>query len=243
MKEGRSVKNQGLKHGETPLLELIDVRKAYKIDEVPVTALRGLSLKVARGDFVTIIGPSGSGKTTLLNVIGLLDRPDEGRVFMDGVNVSRLDQAKLGEIRLRKIGFIFQTFQLIPWLSAVDNVEVPLIIAGEDGLRRRRRAVELLNLVGLSGRLKHRPSQLSGGEQQRVAIARALANRPEMVLADEPTGNLDSKTGWEIVQLLKRLNSEGKTTLIVVTHNPDLTQIAKRTLHIKDGMIVKEELH
>jgi len=204
---------------------------------VLVPALRGLSFTVEEGELLTIFGPSGSGKSTLLHLIGCLDRPDEGEILIDGANVLELSDDKLAELRLTKIGFVFQFFNLLPRLTALRNVELPLTIAGVSEKEASERAEEMLRLVGLEARMNHRPSELSGGEQQRVAIARALVNNPKIVLADEPTGNLDTKTGWEIVQLMRKLNQEKSQTFVVVTHDPQIAETAHRIIHLKDGLI------
>ena len=210
--------------------------------EVPVPALKGINFEVNSEDFTVILGTSGSGKTTLLNIIALLDRPTEGTVFVDELDASELDDKELANLRLKKFGFMFQTFQLVPWLTALKNVEVPLTIAEVTREEREERAKDLLNLVGLTERMNHRPLQLSGGEQQRVAVARALVNNPEVIVADEPTGNLDSKTGMEIVSLLHKLNDEKKVTIVIVTHDVTIASKAKRTVYLKDGMVVKEDV-
>lgn len=222
-------------------VELFDVRKDYFLGKIRVPALRGVNLKVLSGDFISIVGPSGSGKTTLLNIIGLLDRPTEGKVYINGMNVSRLSERERAKVRLKYIGFTFQMFHLIPWLTALQNVEIPLILAGVSNKLRIKRAIECLRAVGLADRMNHRPGELSGGEQQRVAIARAIANNPKIILADEPTGNLDSKTGRTIVELLRSLNEKLKTTVIIVTHNLEVAKSTNRIYHLRDGVIVKEE--
>ena len=219
------------------LLEVRDVKKTYRMGKVLVPALRGVSFDVKEGEFLTIFGPSGSGKSTLLHLMGCLDRPDEGEILIDGENVLKLSDDKLAELRLTKIGFVFQFFNLLPRLTALQNVELPLTIAGMPEKGAREKAEKTLKLVGLEARMNHRPFELSGGEQQRVAIARALINDPEIVLADEPTGNLDTKTGWEIVQLMKRLNEEKGQTFIVVTHDPHIAETAHRIVHLKDGVV------
>jgi len=224
------------------ILKLENVSKTYMMGEVPVPALKGINFEVNSEDFTVVLGTSGSGKTTLLNIIALLDRPTEGKVFVDELDASELDDKELANLRLKKFGFIFQTFQLVPWLTALKNVEVPLTIAGVTREEREERAKEFLNLVGLTERIKHRPLQLSGGEQQRVAVARSLVNNPEFIVADEPTGNLDSKTGMEIISLLHKLNNEKKVTIVVVTHDANIASKAKRTIHLKDGLIVQEEV-
>jgi len=224
------------------VLKLENVSKTYMMGEVPVPALKGINFEVNSEDFTVILGTSGSGKTTLLNIIALLDRPTEGTVFVDELDASELDDKELANLRLKKFGFMFQTFQLVPWLTALKNVEVPLTIAEVTREEREERAKDLLNLVGLTERMNHRPLQLSGGEQQRVAVARALVNNPEVIVADEPTGNLDSKTGMEIVSLLHKLNDEKKVTIVIVTHDVTIASKAKRTVYLKDGMVVKEEV-
>jgi len=223
------------------IVEVQDVKKAYRMGKVVVPALRGVSFEVREGEFLAVLGPSGSGKSTLLHLIGCLDRPDDGKIFIDGANVLKLSEEELAELRLRKIGFIFQFFNLLPRLTAIKNVELPLLIAGVSEREARKRVMEMLRLVGLEARVNHRPTELSGGEQQRVAIARALINDPKIVLADEPTGNLDTKSGWEIVQLMKRLNEERNQTFIVVTHDPHIAETADRILYLKDGLIKGEK--
>ncbi|MEM3453223.1 MAG: ABC transporter ATP-binding protein [Candidatus Hadarchaeum sp.] len=218
-----------------------EVTKIYRMGEVDLRALNGVSLKIMPSENLSIIGPSGSGKSTLLHLMGCLDRPTSGKIYIDGVDTSQLNGTKLAEIRRHKIGFVFQFFYLIPTLNALENVELPMMFAGVNESERKKRAAELLELVNLKERMKHRPSELSGGERQRVAIARALANNPKIVLADEPTGNLDSRSGREIIDLLKRLNEEKGVTLIIVTHDPYIASTMKRTIYLKDGRIVKEE--
>jgi len=224
-----------------PILKLENVRKTYMMGEVLVPALRGVNFEVYEKDFIAVLGPSGSGKTTFLIIIGLLDRSTEGEIYVDGSNISKLNDSELAELRLKKFGFVFQTFQLIPWLNALQNVEIPLTIAGVTVDKREQKAIELLRLVGLAERMTHRPLELSGGEQQRVAIARALVNDPEIILADEPTGNLDSKTGIGIISLLKRLNDERGATIVTVTHDKDIAAKVKKVTYLRDGVIVKEE--
>jgi len=218
-------------------LEVRDVKKSYRMGKVLVPALRGVSFDVETGEFLSIFGPSGSGKSTLLHLMGGLDRPDEGEIIVDGSNILKLNDDKLAELRLTKIGFVFQFFNLLPRLTALRNVELPLTIAGVPEKESLKRAEKMLRLVGLEDRMNHRPSELSGGEQQRVAIARALISNPKIVLGDEPTGNLDTKTGWEIVQLMKKLNEEKKQTFVVVTHDPHIAEAANRIVHLKDGLI------
>jgi putative ABC transport system ATP-binding protein len=224
-----------------PVVELRQVSKIYKMDEVEVKALDCVDMKVEKGEFVAIIGPSGSGKSTLLHMIGLLDRPTNGKVFLDGIDVSKLSDNELARLRGNKIGFVFQFFNLYPILTALENIELPMIISEKDKTERRKRALELLRIVGLEKRAEHLPSQLSGGERQCVAIARALANNPSLILADEPTGNLDSKSGKEIIELLDKLQEEEGKTIIMVTHNLNIGKYAERLIYLKDGKIIKEE--
>jgi putative ABC transport system ATP-binding protein len=221
------------------IVEAVELKKTYMLGKVPVEALRGVSLKVAEGDFLAILGPSGSGKSTLLNLIGALDKPTDGKLFIENVDVSTLNDNQLADLR-RRIGFVFQFFNLIPRFTAKQNVELPMAIAGLSRNERQRRAEELLNIVGLGGRMNHKPAELSGGEQQRVAIARALANNPHFLLMDEPTGNIDSKNAKEIIQLVKGINQERDVTVIMVTHDPRLAAEARRTVYMLDGVIVKE---
>ncbi|MGQ9506408.1 MAG: ABC transporter ATP-binding protein [Candidatus Bathycorpusculaceae bacterium] len=221
----------------TITLEVKDVKKSYRMGKVLVPALRGVSFHVKEGELVTIFGPSGSGKSTLLHLIGCLDRPDEGEITIEGLDVLQLSDDELAELRLKKIGFVFQFFNLLPRLTALRNVQLPLTIAGTSEEEALERAKEMLKLVGLEARMNHRPFELSGGEQQRVAIARALINNPKIVLADEPTGNLDTKTGWEIVQLMKELNEKKGQTFVIVTHDPHIAETAHRIIHLKDGLI------
>lgn len=223
---------------KTLILETVNLSKTYMQGKIPVTALKGVNLKVEQGDFVAILGPSGSGKSTLLNMIGILDRPTEGQVFIEGTDTSRLNDNELADLR-RQIGFVFQFFNLIPRLNALGNVELTLAIPGVGKAERRKRAEDLLATVGLKDRVHHRPSELSGGERQRVAIARALANDPKFLLMDEPTGNIDSNTAREIMDLVKKLNEKGVTT-IVVTHDQSVARQAKRPVQMLDGLIVKE---
>jgi putative ABC transport system ATP-binding protein len=211
--------------------------KIFTLGDVEVHALRGLSVQIKRGEVVSIMGPSGSGKTTLMNILGCLDRPTSGEYCLDGESVASLKDEQLADIRNRKVGFVFQSFNLLPRSTALANVELPLRYGPPNGRKRRERAEEALVDVGLGDRITHRPSELSGGQQQRVAIARALVNNPAIVMADEPTGNLDSKSGDEIMDLLLRLNQERGATLIIVTHDPEIAEQTQRVIHIRDGVI------
>jgi putative ABC transport system ATP-binding protein len=221
----------------TAIVDVRDLVREYRMGDERVPALRGVSFTVHEPDYVAIVGPSGCGKSTLLNLLGVIDRPTSGAVFIAGERVDQLGDARATAFRLRRIGFVFQRFYLMQALSARENVELPLAEAGLGSAERRARALELLEYVGLDRRERHRPSQLSGGEQQRVAIARALANRPALLLADEPTGELDARTGAEMIALFERLNADG-TTIIVVTHDEELARAAKRVIHMRDGTIV-----
>jgi putative ABC transport system ATP-binding protein len=212
------------------------------LGKIPVNALRGVNLKVESGDFIAILGPSGSGKSTLLNLIGALDKPTEGKMLIEGVDVSELNDNELAELRLR-VGFVFQFFNLIPRFTATENVELSMSIANVGKAERRKRAEQLLETVGLKDRMNHKPAELSGGEQQRVAIARALANNPRFLLMDEPTGNIDSKTANEIVSLIGNLNKEKNVTIIMVTHDQRLADRAMKTVHMFDGLITEEVLN
>ena len=223
------------------VIEAKNLTKVYKMGEMEVHALRGLSLQIAHGEIVAIMGPSGSGKSTLMNIIGCLDRPTSGEYYLDGELVSKLSDDQLATIRNRKVGFVFQTFNLLSRATALANVELPLRYAGV--VRGRRdMARQALESVGLADRVTHRPSELSGGQQQRVAIARALINEPAIIMADEPTGNLDSKSGSEIMELLLHLNREHGTTLIIVTHDPDIAAHSQRIIRIRDGMVEEPKL-
>lgn len=226
--------------GAAPLLRIDRLGKDFPFGRQRVRALVDVSLTVTKGSFVVVMGPSGSGKSTLLNLIGGLDRPSSGRITVDGLDISNMDEIDLAEYRRRWIGFVFQSFNLIPTMSARQNVEFPMVFAGRPAAERRRRAEGLLRAVGLSHRLDHRPMEMSGGEQQRVAIARAMANAPGIIMGDEPTGNLDTRTGQEVLELLARLNEAGRTVL-VVTHDSRLAQFSHRVVHMEDGRLQREE--
>ncbi len=221
------------------LIKLVKVWKSYRMGEISVDALRGADLIINKGDLVAIMGPSGSGKSTLINMIGCLDVPSKGNVFLEGQDISKLPESKLAQIRGQKIGFIFQQFNLIPNLTAKENVMLPMLFQGKSFEFRKKRAEELLDLVGLTDRSYHKPNELSGGEQQRVAIARSLINDPDVVLADEPTGNLDSKTGKHVMELLLKLHRDGKKTIIIVTHDKKLSTYAEKIVKILDGKVYK----
>ncbi|HEX3466769.1 MAG TPA: ABC transporter ATP-binding protein [Candidatus Elarobacter sp.] len=225
---------------ETTAIDVRDITKTYALGDVKVEALRGISFTIARGEYVAIMGPSGSGKSTLMNLLGCLDRPTTGAYLLDGIDVSTLSDDELAAIRLRKLGFVFQGFNLLARTSAVKNVALPLFYAGVGGRARTAAAAAQLTEVGLGDRLDHKPSELSGGQQQRVAIARALVNDPAVLLADEPTGNLDSQTSEEIMTLFRQLN-EGGRTLIMVTHDENVASHAKRIIRVKDGLIVADQ--
>src|SRR3954469_21458108 len=222
-----------------PLIEITDVTKTYRMGEVEVEALRGVSVDVDAGEFVAVMGPSGSGKSTLLNILGCFDRPTRGRYRLAGEDVSELGPDALAETRNRTLGFVFQSFNLLSRTTALENVELPLVYAGVHPAVRRARATEALQRVGLGNRLRHHPSQLSGGQQQRVAIARALVNRPRVILADEPTGNLDSRSSVEMMALLQELGDEG-ITVVLVTHEPDIASYARRVVVVRDGRIEED---
>ncbi|MEM2931072.1 MAG: ABC transporter ATP-binding protein [Thermoproteota archaeon] len=223
------------------IIKTVDLRKTYMQGKIPVEALRGVNLEVGEGEFLSVLGPSGSGKSTLLNLIGALDKPTGGRLFIENIDVSALNENRLADLRMR-IGFVFQFFNLIPRFTARENVELPMSIAGLSKGERRKRAEELLQMVGLASRMNHKPTELSGGEQQRVAIARALANNPRFLLMDEPTGNIDSKNAYEIIRLVKRLNEDKGVTIIMVTHDQRLAAEAKRIVYMLDGTIVREKV-
>jgi putative ABC transport system ATP-binding protein len=219
------------------LIKTENLNKIYNSGKLKVHALRGIDMEIEKNDYIAISGPSGSGKSTLLHILGCLDTPSAGRYLLDGVEVNGLTSNKLAEIRNRKIGFVFQTFNLLPNMTVLENVELPLLYAGVGKKERRKRAEKVLDEVGLAERLKHRPSELSGGERQRTAIARALVNEPAIILADEPTGNLDSVSGSSVLNVFNQLHNQGHT-IIVVTHDQNVAKIAKRIIHIQDGKIV-----
>ncbi|MCD6532080.1 ABC transporter ATP-binding protein [bacterium] len=222
------------------MIQLKNVVKKYRMGDTFVRALDGVDLTIERGEYVAIMGPSGSGKSTMMNILGFLDVPDEGEYIFEGKNTEGLNESQLAFIRNRKVGFVFQTFNLLPRETALENVELPMIYASVPRAKRIDRAKELLERVGLGHRIHHRPNELSGGERQRVAIARALANDPEIILADEPTGNLDTKSGEEIMSILDELNAAGKT-VILVTHDPDIAKHSHRIIYLRDGRIIREE--
>jgi putative ABC transport system ATP-binding protein len=218
------------------VIQIQDVKKVYQMGELQVSALNGVSFEVQPGEMVAITGPSGSGKSTLMNIIGCLDSPTSGNYVLDGVQASQMNDDQLADIRNKKIGFVFQTFNLLPRTAALDQVELPMVYAGVPD--RRERALQALQAVGLGERVHHRPNELSGGQQQRVAIARALVNKPSIILADEPTGNLDSKSGTEIMNIFKSLNREQGLTIVLVTHDPNVAAQAQRVIRVRDGQIV-----
>ena len=226
---------------KTELIRAEDLTKTYMLGEIEVNALRGVFTSIETGSFVAIMGPSGSGKSTFMNILGCLDRPTSGRYYLDGISVGELDRDELAEIRNKKIGFVFQQFNLLARTTAIKNVQLPLIYSEEDPSDAQERAMNALSIVGLAGRAYHRPSQLSGGQQQRVAIARSLINNPQLILADEPTGALDSRTSIEIMAIFQRLNQEHGITVVIVTHEPDISCFAERILSFKDGLLVSDE--
>lgn len=222
------------------IIELSNVEKEYQLGSVPLKVLKGVSLKVHKGEFLMIVGPSGSGKSTMMNMVGALDLPSAGTIKLDNKDISKLSESDLAQIRGKKIGFVFQQFNLLPQLSAMGNVMLPMMFQRESKEKRLKRAEKMLTLVGLGHRLDHKPTELSGGERQRVAIARSLANDPEFILADEPTGNLDTKTGGEVMDIFHELNKKEGKTIVMVTHDLELVPNADRVIHIRDGLIEKE---
>ena len=232
-----------IKKEKEPLIHLKDVWKVYSMDRVPVHALKNINLKIYKGDFIVVLGKSGSGKSTLMNMIGALDAPTRGKIFLDGEDILHLSESDLAQHRGSRIGFVFQQFNLMPVLNAIDNVSLPMIFQGVPEKARNKKSKEILSIVGLNKRITHRPTELSGGEQQRVAIARALANDTEVILADEPTGNLDSHTGKQIMELLSKLHKKQNKTIILVTHDINLIKYAHRTIYLKDGIVVKDNHH
>ena len=224
-----------------PLIDAQDISKVYRLGDIEVRALSGVSLKIGKGEFVAVMGPSGSGKSTFMNILGCLDKPTGGRYLLEDIDVGSLDRDALAGIRNKKIGFVFQGFNLLPRTSALENIELPMLYDGNSARERRQRALEALHSVGLEGRGEHYPSQLSGGQQQRVAIARALVNNAPIILADEPTGNLDSKTSADIMELFVKLNSGSDITIILVTHETDVAAYSKRAVKFLDGSIVSDE--
>jgi putative ABC transport system ATP-binding protein len=235
-----TLESAGQRKTSSAVIRLEGVYKTYDLGEIQVHALRGVTLEISTGEFVAVMGASGSGKSTLMNILGCLDKPTKGHYYLDGVDVSGMEKSDLAHIRNKKLGFVFQQFNLLSRTSAMENVELPTIYAGISLEERASRAKESLERVGLADRAHHYPSQLSGGQQQRVAIARALVNRPSILLADEPTGNLDSRTSVEIMDILQRLNFEAGLTVVLVTHEPDIAQYAKRIIEFRDGKVKKD---
>ncbi|MDO5804580.1 MAG: ABC transporter ATP-binding protein [Clostridia bacterium] len=223
------------------MIKVSNLKKCYSQGELEVQALAGVDLEVKKGEFVSIMGSSGSGKSTLMNILGCLDKPTSGDYILDGINISKVKDSQLSQIRNKKIGFVFQSFNLLPKLNALENVELPMVYAGIDSATRRKKAENALEWVGLAERMKHKPNEMSGGQRQRVAIARALVNDPAIILADEPTGNLDSKSTFEIIDIFQRLN-EGGATIVMVTHEPDVAEYTKRIVTFKDGHKISDEI-
>jgi putative ABC transport system ATP-binding protein len=222
-----------------PVIQLREATRTYELGSIRVRALREVTLRIERGDFIAIMGSSGSGKSTLMNILGCLDSPTDGRYLLDGVDAAQMDEDDLSDLRNRKIGFVFQSFNLVPRTSALANVELPLSYAGLRGPERRRRAERALGSVGMSNRMHHQPSELSGGQQQRVAVARAIVTNPSLILADEPTGNLDSRSTTEVLRIFSRLNEE-RRTVVLITHEPDVAEQAKRIVRLSDGQVVED---
>src|SRR5215510_4677026 len=236
-----TVRRDAAEHGtHDVVIRLERIHKIYKMGDIEVHALRAVSLDIRRGEYVAIMGPSGSGKSTMMNIIGCLVRPTKGQYFLEGIDVSTVDRAGLADIRNQRVGFVFQSFNLVPRTSALENVELPLIYAGVGAAERTKRARAALAEVSLSDRERNMPNQLSGGQQQRVALARALVNNPSLILADEPTGALDTRTSVEVMEIFQRLNSERRLTIVVVTHEPDIAQYAKRIIQFRDGRIHRD---
>ena len=231
----------GRKMSSVPAVQTVDVTKVYRIGHNDYPALRGINMKIGKGEFVSIMGPSGSGKSTLLNLIGALDPPTSGKVIIDGINIRKLNEDQLALLRNRKLGFVYQSFNLIQRLNSVENVEMPLISRGMPEKARRSRSMKMLSAVGLAGKAQKRPTELSGGEQQRVAIARALVAEPSMIIADEPTGNLDSKTTSEVVKQFTQVNKRFGTTIIIVTHNEEIANKTHRVISLRDGLIERDQ--
>ena len=228
-----------VRHRRAPVISVHAVSKTYSLGEIAVHALRGVTLQIERGDFVAIMGSSGSGKSTLMNILGCLDVPSGGRYLLDGIDAAQMDEDDLADLRNRKIGFIFQSFNLVPRTSALANVELPLAYAGLKGAKRRQRAERALKAVGMGNRMQHLPSELSGGQQQRVAVARAIVTNPSLILADEPTGNLDSRSTDEVLRIFTRLNDE-RRTVVLITHEPDVAERARRIIRLSDGQIADD---
>ena len=222
-----------------PVIQLKNVWKTYFMGKISLDVLKGINLKINKGEFVVIVGPSGSGKSTMMNMVGVLDTPSKGKIYLDGIDISTLSESELSQLRGKKVGFVFQQFNLIPTLSALENVILPTIFQNIPEEERIKRAEQLLTTFGLGDRMHHKPNELSGGQQQRVAIARALVNDPEIILADEPTGNLDSKSGTQVMAMLAKLHTEDKKTVILVTHDTNLVKYSEKTVYIKDGIIEK----
>ncbi len=229
-----------IKNRKSPVIRITNVSRIFHVGDSEVHALKDLDIEVYEGEFVSIMGPSGSGKSTAVNMVGCLDLPTKGQIYLDGKNIANLEESELAQIRGKKIGFIFQKFNLIPTLTALENVALPMLFQGIDVEERNKKAKKLLEMVDLADRINHKPTELSGGQQQRVAIARSLSNDPQVILADEPTGNLDSKTGIKILEFLDKLHKEGKT-IIMVTHDADLAKYADRVIYLKDGAVVENK--
>jgi len=224
-----------------PAVQVVEIAKTYKVGNMEYPALRGVSFRIEKGELASIIGPSGSGKSTILNIVGALDRPTSGRVFIDGINIRKMNDDQLSILRNRKIGFVYQSFNLIQRLSAAENVEMPLLARNMESTVRHNRALKILEAVGLGRKINKRPNELSGGEQQRVAVARALVTRPALVIGDEPTGNLDSKTTHDILDLITHVNKTTRATFILVTHNQEVAEKTHRIISIRDGLVEKEQ--